>query len=236
MKTTVDEIAPDIFRIATLEEGSPVTMVQFLIRDEEPLLYHTGHKDIFEPTYDAIAGLIDPAKLRYISWSHLEADECGSLNQFLAKSPHAEPVHGEVSGMLGQSDFFDKPIRVMPDGDSLSLGSKSVRFITTPHVPHCWDAICAFEETTGTLFVSDLFTAFGESPARTDGDIVGPALATIQALPDYMPVGPHTERIFDRLIALKPRRLAGHHSSTYDGDATQALVDMKGELMKMARG
>jgi flavorubredoxin len=235
MKTTVDEIAPDIFRIATVVEGSPVTFVQFLVRDDEPLLYHTGSKRLFDATHEAVSSLIDPTKLRYVSWSHLESDECGSVNQFLATSPVAEPVHGEVSGMLGQGDFFDRPIRVMPDGEVLSLGTKKVRFITTPHVPHCWDAICAFEETTGTLFVSDLFTSFGEAPARTDGDIISPALAAVQALPDYMPVGPHTERIFDRLIAVKPTRLAGHHSSTYDGDATQALVDMKGELIRMAR-
>ncbi|HEU0073287.1 MAG TPA: MBL fold metallo-hydrolase [Dehalococcoidia bacterium] len=232
MSTEVHEIAPDIFRIATYREGGGVTFVQFLIRDDEPLLYHTGGRAIFDETREALNSLIDLAKLRYIGWSHLEADECGALNDFLGVAPNAEPVQGPLGSRAG--DFFTKPIRAIADGETLDLGQRRLRFITTPHVPHSWDAITAYEETTGTLFVSDLFTAFGRTTAVTDKDIVEPALAVLDQMPDYLPVGPHTSRVFERLEALQPNVLAGHHSPTYFGDATQALRDLRGEMFRKA--
>lgn len=233
MSTTVHEIAPDIYRIATTIPEAPVSFIQFLIKDEKPLLFHTGSRAYFDQTLEAVKRLIDPGDLRYISWSHLEGDECGALNEFLAAAPNAEPVQGAL-GVQSGADFVSRPIRAMGDGEVLDLGEKRFRFLITPHVPHCWDAIMAFEETTGALFCSDLFTSFGEAPAVTDSDIVGPALATFAALPDYMPIGPHTGRVFDRLEALAPKTIAGHHSSTYNGDAVQALRDLKGEMFKLA--
>jgi flavorubredoxin len=230
--TAVDEIAPDIFRIATYHEGGGVTFVQFLIRDDEPLLYHTGGRAIFDETREAVSSLIDLAGLRHVSWSHLESDECGALNDFLAVAPNAEPVQGPLGSRAG--DFFTKPIRAIADGETLTLGEKKLRFITTPHVPHSWDAITAYEETTGTLFVSDLFTAFGPANAVTDKDIVGPAMAVLDQMPDYLPIGPHTKRIFEGLEALEPKVLAGHHSAAYFGDATQALQDLRGEMFRKA--
>lgn len=232
MATDVHEIAPDIFRIATYREGGGVTFVQFLIRDDEPLLYHTGGRAIFDETRDAVRSLIDLAKLRHISWSHLESDECGALNDFLGVASNAKPVQGPLGSRAG--DFFTKPIRAIADGETLDLGEKKLRFITTPHVPHSWDAITAYEETTGTLFVSDLFTAFGPTVAVTDRDVVEPALAVLDQMPDYLPIGPHTKRVFERLEALQPRVLAGHHSATYFGDAAQALRDLRGEMFRKA--
>lgn len=234
MKTSVDEIAPEIFRIATFDAEDPLTLVQFLIRDEMPLLFHTGPKGLFQVTYEAVSRLIDPRSLRYISWSHLESDECGALNQFLVAAPGAEAVHGTVSGMLGASDFFNKPITVLPDDQVLDLGAKKLRFLSTPHVPHCWDAIVAYEETTGVLFVSDLFSAFGDVPALTESDIVGPALSALLEFPDYLPIGPHIGPIFDRMAALEPKVIAGHHSSTSTGNAVQSLQDLRGELLRRA--
>ena len=234
MATDVHEIAPDIFRIATYREGAAITFVQFLVRDDEPLLYHTGGRAIFEETLQAVRSLIDPATLRHISWSHLESDECGAMNDFLAAAPNAEPISGPLGRMLGAGDFFTKPVRGLGEDETLELGTKKLRFLITPHVPHSWDAIMAYEETTGTLFVSDLFTAFGPTAAVTDQDIVEPALAVLDQLPDYLPIGPHTSRVFERLEALEPRVLAGHHSPAYFGDATQALRDLRVEMFRKA--
>jgi flavorubredoxin len=234
MPTEVHEIAPDIFRIASYDADAPITFVQFLIRDEKPLLYHTGSRRLYQETLAALSRVIDPLDLRYISWSHLESDECGATNDFLRVAPDAEPVHGAVGAMLGVSDFFDKPVLPMDDGAVLDLGKRKLRFLTTPHVPHAWDAIIAFEETTGTLFVSDLFTAFGRAEAVTESDLIEPSMAVLKQLPDYLPIGPHTGAVFDRLEALQPRLIAGHHSPAYAGNAVQALRDLRGELYKQA--
>jgi flavorubredoxin len=232
--TEVHEIAPDIFRIASYEADARVTFVQFLIRDEKPLLYHTGSRRLYQQTLAAVSQIIDPLDLRYISWSHLESDECGAMNDFLRVAPDAEPVHGAIGAMLGVSDFFDKPVLPLDDGAVLELGKRKLRFLTTPHVPHAWDAIIAFEETTGTLFVSDLFTTFGTSPPVTESDLIEPSMRALKQLPGYLPIGPHTGAVFDRLDALQPQLIAGHHSSTYAGDAVQALRDLRGELFKQA--
>lgn len=233
MTTTVHEIAPNIFRINTAIEQAPVTFSQFLIKDEKSLLFHTGSKAMFDDTLAAVSTVLDPKQLRYLSWSHLEADECGSVNQFLAAAPHAEPVQGAI-GVQSASDFVDRPITALADEAVLELGEKRLRFVLTPQVPHCWDAIMVFEETTGTLFCSDLFTSFGSGAAVTDKDIVEPSVAVLQALPGYLPIGPHTAGVFDRLEALQPKTIAGHHSSCYNGDAVQALRDLRGELFKFA--
>jgi flavorubredoxin len=234
MTTEVTEIAPDVFRISTFTEGGRLAFGQFLIRDERPLLFHTGGRRIFSETLAAVSSLIDPATLRYISWSHLESDECGALNDFLRLAPHAEPVHSPMGKRLGADDFFDRPVLALEDSDTLDLGSKRVRLLTTPHVPHSWEAIMAFEETTGTLFASDLFTTLGEAPALTDGDIVGPALKMLEESPDYLPVGPRTAGVFERLQALQPKVIAGHHSPAYFGDAAQALGDLCSEMLLRA--
>jgi len=232
MTTTVDEVAPDIFRIATSAPGQPVTFIQFLIRDESPLLYHTGFKAVFPDTLEAVRRVIDPARLRYVSWSHLEGDECGAVNQFLAHAPAAEPVQGRL-GLQSAADFVDRPIKVMADEAVLDLGSKKLRFLVTPQVPHCWDAIMAFEETTGTLFCSDLFAVSGETPAVTDQDIVDQAMAQVRRSPDAFPIGRHTAVTLRRLEELRPKVLAGHHSPAYLGDAARALRDLRAGMLDL---
>lgn len=232
MAASVHEIAPNVFRIANRPPEARITFVQFLIRDEKPLLFHTGSKALFPDTLEAVRTVIDPASLRYVSWSHLESDECGALSDFLAVAPAAEPVHSSLGARYG-ADFFPKPVTPLEDGSVLDLGEKKLRLLVTPHVPHSWDAILAFEETTGTLLLSDLFTAYGEQPAVTDGDIVGPSVAALKQNPSTLPIGRHTFAVFDRLEALKPRVLAGHHSPAYTGDAVQALRDLRGELFRM---
>ena len=230
----VHEIADGIYRISSFGPQAPVEFTQFLIKDERPLLFHTGARGLFPDTLEAVRKVVDPADLRYISWSHLESDECGALNEFLAIAPDAEPVHGSIGGMIGINDFCDRPAKIMVDGSVLELGQKRLRFLITPHVPHAWDAIMVFEETTRTLFVSDLFTVFGKPPATTEGDLVEQSIAALRELPGYLPIGPHTAGVFDRLEALEPKVLAGHHSSAITGNAAQALRNLRGELFKEA--
>jgi flavorubredoxin len=231
----VYEIADGIYRISTIVPQAPVEFTQFLIKDENPLLFHTGAKGLFPETSEAVKRILgDVSALRYVSWSHLESDECGAVNEFLAAAPNAELVQGQVSAMIGNGDFFDKAPQTMMDNAVLELGQKRLRFLITPHVPHAWDAIMVFEETTGTLFVSDLFTVFGKQPATTESDIVEQSVSALRSLPGYLPIGPHTAGVFDRLEALDPRVLAGHHSSAITGNAVQALRNLRGELFKEA--
>lgn len=169
-----------------------------------------------------------------MSWSHFEADECGALNSFLARAPAAEPVHSELGAGLNADDFAIRPTHTLADDDVLDLGSHRVRLLVTPHVPHGWDAILALEETTGTLFASDLLAQPGASGASTDGDVVEPALDILRRYPDVIPVTPRTLSTLDRLVALHPTTLAIHHGAAYTGDAPQALADFRTQLTSFA--
>jgi flavorubredoxin len=190
---------------------------------------------MFKETLEGVRKVIDPATLKYISWSHLEADECGATNEFLAVAPQAELIQGQVGVLIGVSDFFHRPVRPMADGDTLDLGKHKLRYLVTPHVPpHAWDAIIAYEETTGTLLVSDLFTAFGDQRATTESDMIEPAINALDNLPGYLPVGSHTAGVFDRLEALEPKVIAGHHSPAFAGDAVGALRDLRTALFERA--
>ncbi len=235
MTAEVHEIAPNIFRISQFLEGAaPVEFSQFLIKADKPLMFHTGSKALFPDTLEAVKKVLDPRDLAYISWSHLESDECGALNDFLAAAPNAEPVAGMVTSLIGNDEFFSKKAKPMMDDNVLDLGDKKLRFLITPHVPHAWDAIMVFEETTRTLFVSDLFTVFGKPPAVTDKDMIEQSISALRSLPGYLPIGPHTSAVFDRLIGLDPKVIAGHHSAAYTGNAVRALKDLRGELYKEA--
>jgi flavorubredoxin len=225
------EIADGIYRIGTFVPQSGIMFSQFLIRGEKPFLFETGQRALFPETLQAVKKVVDPATLHYISWSHLEADECGAANDFLQLAPQAEPVCGPVGLRLSVGDFFTRPVRAMNDGEVLSLGRHKVRFLVTPHVPHAWDAILLYEETTGTLLVSDLFTQLGKPAPMTGSDIVGPAMETYKQFPDYLPVGPHTAQVFDRLEALQPKVLAGHHAPAFTGDCVHALRDLRQALL-----
>jgi hypothetical protein len=231
----VHEIADGIYRISHFDGNhAPVEFSQFLIKDEKPLLFHTGAKALFPETLDAVKKVVDPASLAFISWSHLESDECGAVNDFLAVAPAAQPVAGQIGVMVGINDFVARPVRGMGDDEVIDLGGKKLRFLITPHTPHAWDAILVFEETTRTLFCSDLFTVFGKPEPVTESDIIEQSMTALQNLPGYLPVGPHTGAVFDRPVSLEPKALAGHHASAYTGNAVQALKDLRGELFKFA--
>lgn len=228
MKTTTEEIAPDIFRISTLVPGvtpDGFTFNQFLVRADEPLLFHTGMRALFPIVSAEVAKIIPVERLRWIAFGHLEADESGSMNQWLAAAPGAEVAHGTNGVMVSLNDLADRPPRPLQDGEVLDLGGKRVRHIDTPHVPHGWDARVLFEQTTGTLFCGDLFTHTGDVPALTAGDIVGPAQAAERAFAATC-LTPATAPTIRALADLQPRTLAIMHGSSFNGDCRQAILDL----------
>ncbi len=229
--TKITEIAPDIFRISTFFEAFNIQFCQFLVRGDEPLLFHTGMRGIFPVVRDAVASLMDPAKLRWLAFSHFEADECGALNEWMSIAPNAVPVCSLVGKMVSVDDFVGNDrSRGMTDGEVLETGSHRFRFIATPHVPHCWEAGFMFEETNGVLFCSDLFHQNGDTEPLTTSDVVESARDTIVEyqkgpLANYMPYTKSTDGELKRLAELKPKVLAAMHGSAFEGDGAQALND-----------
>ena len=227
----VTEIAPDCYRISTYIPEADLQFNQFLIKDDEPLLFHTGMRSLFPVVREAVATIIDPATIRWISFSHFEADECGSLNEWLQIAPAAEPVCSMVGALVSVNDFALRPAKEMNDGEVFNTGQHQFRFMQTPHLPHCWEAGLLFEETTGTLLCSDLFHQVGDVEPLTESDIVDRARKTLvdyQAGPlaNYMPYTKNTEGILQKLAALNPRTLAPMHGSAYVGDGTKAIRDL----------
>jgi len=194
----VTEIAPDVYRISTYVPELDMQFNQFLIRDDEPLLFHIGHRAMFPLVREAVARVIDPAKIRWLGFSHFEADECGALNEWLREAPAAEPVCSMVGALVSVNDFAARPARGMSDGEVLQTGKYRFRLLHTPHVPHCWEASMFFEEENRTLFCSDLFHQNGDVEPLTESDVMGrvrKALVEGQAGPfaDYMPYTGRTE-------------------------------------------
>jgi flavorubredoxin len=224
--TRVDEIAGRIYRISTPSTLIPggFTFNQFLIEDEAPLLFHTGLRGTFPWVREAVAHVLgDAARLRYLSFSHVEADECGALNSWLAVAPRAEVVCSVTAAMVSMNDLADRPPRPLADGEELSLGSRSVRWVDTPHLPHGWESGLMFETATRTLLCGDLFTAGGaEVPPLSTSDVLGPALAMHAAVP-YLVQGPHVRPLLEKLSRLEPRVLGLMHGSSHQGDGGQAL-------------
>ena len=228
---SVTEIAPDCYRISTYIPEIDLQFNQFVIKDEEPLLFHTGMRSLFPAVHEAVASIIDPAKLRWISFSHFEADECGSLNEWLQIAPNAQPVCSMVGAMVSVNDFALRPAKGMVDGETFETGQHRFRFVQTPHVPHCWEAGLLFEETKGTLLCSDLFHQGGDVEALTESDVIERARKTLvdyQASPlaNYMPYTKHTDGIMQKLAALNPRTIAPMHGSAFSGGGAQALRDL----------
>lgn len=225
MKTDIAEIAPDIYRLSTfLPRVGPTgfTFNQFLVVADEPLLFHYGQRQLFPSIADAVKRVIPLDRLRWTTCSHVEGDESGALNEWLAAAPDATPAHGQLGCNVWLADMADRPPRALKNDEVLDLGGKRVRWLDTPHVPHNWDAGLLYEETTGTLFCSDLFTQTGPADATTESDIVAPALAVAERLP-FMPPTPMAEPTLRRLASLKPTTIALMHGPTFKGDGAAAL-------------
>ena len=225
METRVDEIATRIYRLSTFRPAvgpRGLTFNQFLIDADEPLLFHCGQRALFPAVSAAVARVMDVRRLRWIAFSHVEADECGALDEWLTAAPEATVTHGAIGCAIWLNDQAPRPPRALADGEVLDLGGRRVQRLDTPHVPHCWDAGLLYEQTTGTLFSSDLFTHAGDPPALTDGDILGPAMAA-EAQFGYTGVTPATGATIRRLAKLGPRTVAVMHGSSYGGDAAPVL-------------
>jgi len=228
MKTKTTEIADGIFRFSTfVPEITPegFTFNQFLIKADDPLLFHTGPRAMFGLISETVSRVVPIARLRWITFGHVEADECGSMNQWLAAAPRAEVAHGAVGVMVSLNDLADRSPRALENGEVIDLGGKRVRHIDTPHVPHGWEARVLFEETTHTLFCGDLFTHTGDGPALTAEDIVGPA-ERAERLFRASCLTPTTGATIRSLGELSPRTLAVMHGSSFRGDAIRALGDL----------
>jgi len=237
MTTTVDEIAPRIYRISTfVPDIGPTgfTFNQFLLDDDEPLLFHLGHRSMFPAVRAAIEGVLPLDRLRWIAFGHVESDECGALNELLAVAPHAEVVHGALGCLVSINEMADRLPRPMADGETLSLGTMRIRHIDTPHVPHGWEARVLYEETSGTLLCGDLFTHLGNGAALTTDDIVGPAVEA-ENIFGYSSLAPSTPATIGRLADLKPSTLALMHGSSFAGDGETALRDLANSYVDRMR-
>jgi flavorubredoxin len=225
----IDEIAPDLYRVSVYVRQIDLQFNHFLIKDDEPLLFHTGMRKMFPEVREAMAKLIDLTSIRWISWSHFEVDECGALNEWLAVAPHAQAICGHLGALLNVNDYADRPPRAVAKGDLIKTGRHKYRFVPTPHLPHGWDAGVLFEEESGVLLCSDLFHQIGDVEPVTSQDVLGrwdAAIAAYQAHPvlmDYVPLTPATRRRLNELADLRPRVLAAQHGSTFVGDGGSAL-------------
>jgi flavorubredoxin len=225
-RTGIQEIAGGIYRINTpvdLPDGQAFSFNQYLLADDEPLLFHTGPRQMFPLVREAIAAVLPVERLRYIGLSHFEADECGSLDEFLAVAPQAVPLCSRIAAMVSVTDIATRAPRAMADGEQLSLGRHTLQWFDTPHVPHGWDCGLLMDMTSGTFFCGDLFTQPGRGEqALTEADILGPSEA-FRALMDYYAHAPDTAEILLRLARHKPGTLACMHGSAWRGDGGTLL-------------
>lgn len=224
MNTTVDEIADGIFRFSTwipniTEHG--FTFNQFLLTGEQPFLFHTGQNFLYPTVSQAISRVIPLESMRWISFGHVEADECGAVNRFLVAAPHAEVIHSPLACMLSLNDMCDRP-PVAAGEPAHDIGGHRLRFLATPHIPHNWEAGLWFDETTATLLCGDLFTHTGQVPALTESDCVAPALAA-EGLFHATGLTTTLAPTLEQLAALEPATLAIMHGSSYVGDGAGQL-------------
>lgn len=226
MQTRADEIADGIYRLSTyvpeVAEPAGFTFNQFLIVADAPLLFHCGQRALFPLVSEAVARLMPLERLRWISFGHIEADECGAMNLWLAAAPHAQVVFSALGCDLSVSDMADRPPRAMAEGEVLDLGGRRVRFIPTPHVPHNWEAQMLYEEVTGTLFCGDLFTHTGEGDPVTEAEVVDAAMAA-EDLFGASSLSPSTGPTLRRLAELSPKLRALMHGSSVRGDGQKML-------------
>lgn len=228
MQTNIHEIADGVYRLSTLaQDAAPggFTFNQFLLAGDEPLLFHTGARQLFPLVSEAVAKVIDLDQLRWISFGHVESDESGAMNQWLAAAPRSEVLFNILGCLVSLNDLSDRP-PVMAEAEPQELGQRRIRTIPTPHVPHGWEAQVLFDETTRTLFCGDLFTQTGDGPAIVhDADLIQPALDA-EDLFGATALTADTAPTIRRLADLEPRTLALMHGPAYAGDARQALLDL----------
>jgi len=232
MHANVDQIAERIYRISTcIPDIAPggFTFNQFLVDAEEPLLYHTGMRGLFPLVREAVERVMPVERLRWIAFAHVEADECGAVNEFLGVAPHAQVAHGALGCMLSLNDQLNRPPHPLADGDVLDIGGASfarrIVELATPHVPHNWESHMFYEEVSGTLFCGDLVSQVGDGPAITNDDLLDAAIVA-EDLFHQTSMGPAVPATYRRLADLAPQRLAVMHGSSYDGDCATLLRNL----------
>ena len=242
MDTRIDEISAGLYRFSTfvphIAPPAGFTFNQFLVMGQEPLLFHLGHRKTFPLTAAAVSRVLPLEQLRWLSFGHVEADECGAMNDWLAAAPNAEVVHGMVGARVSIDDMADRPARTVADDEVLDIGDRRLRFVATPHVPHGWEAGVFFEETTRTLLCGDLFTHPGNGAAITESEIVTPAMAA-EDMFGFSSLSPTTGATLRKLAALQPETLALMHGSSFRGDGSAALrnlADRYDSLVRAALG
>lgn len=238
MQSKVTEIAPDTYRISTFHPDYGIQFNQFLFKDDEPFLMHTGFQRMFQTTLEGVTSIIDPSQLRWIGFSHFESDECGALNEWLGVAPRAQALCSFVGAMVNVNDFADRAPRPLADGEVIQIGRHRLRFLSTPHVPHCWDAGLFVDEVEQTLLCSDLFLQPGDPEPVIESAIVERATGAIQAnlvgpMTKDMPYTPYTDSTLRRLAALEPRTLAVMHGSSFRGDGGQAIHDLAAVIKEL---
>ena len=226
------EIAPNVYRISIFAARGNVQFNHFLVKDDEPLLYHTGLRGMHAEIREAVAKLISLSELRHIGFSHFESDECGSLNEWLVAAPKADVICSQLGARVNVNDFTGRESRALADGETFATGTYRFRYCHTPHLPHGWDAGVLFEETQKILFCSDLFHQAGDVEPLTSADVVGrsrQALKEYQAgiLAEYVPYTPLTAQNLKKLADLTPETLAIMHGSSFEGDCVRALADLE---------
>ncbi|HKU90009.1 MAG TPA: hypothetical protein VJP84_09445 [Steroidobacteraceae bacterium] len=231
--TNIHEIADGIYRINTpvgLAGAGQFNFNQYLVVDDEPLLFHSGLRRMFPLVREAIAAVMPVERLRYVGLSHFEADECGALNEFLAVAPQAVPLCGQLAALVSVNDYADRAARALADGEELSLGRHRMRWFDTPHMPHGWECGLMMDMSTRTFFCGDLFTQGGTGEvALTEGDILGPSEA-FRGPMDYYAHAPNTHAVLEKLAHENPRTLACMHGSAWRGDGAKLLRELSRAL------
>src|SRR5215467_49765 len=232
----IHEIAPDVYRISVFFREINLQFNHFLVKDEEPMLFHTGLRRMFPEVREGVAKILDPAKLRWISWSHFESDECGALHEWMAIAPHAQPACGVVGSLVNVNDYCGKECRILTPQDTLSTGKYRFRYYNTPQLPHGWDAGVLFEETQRTLFSSDLFHHDGDVEPLTSNSVIDRVRQSLSGyqtgpLANYVPYTHNTKLILEGLASLQPSTVATMHGSSFNGNCSQSLLDLA-EVMK----
>ena len=232
--TNVHEVANGIYRINTpveLAGAGGFSFNQYVVAADEPLLFHTGLRRMFPLVRDAVASILPVENLRYIAFSHVEADECGSLNEWLTAAPHSVPLCGTVAAMVSINDLADRAPTALADGEQLELGSHSMRWFDTPHLPHAWECGFLMEEGTRTLLCGDLFTQGGANlPPITETDILEPSEAFRQAM-DYFSHTSKARDMLEKLASADPTTLACMHGSAWSGNGAMLLRALADRLV-----
>lgn len=226
METRVTEVAPGVHQLTTVLPDLPVALNQYLISGDEPTLFHAGMRSVFAQASAAVEQVLPVESLRWISFGHVESDESGAMNDWLAAAPQATVAQSQIGCMVSLNDLADRPPRPLADGEQFDIGGHVLQWLDTPHVPHAWEAGLLYDSTTMTLFCGDLFTRYGEFEATTDDDILGPAVEAEDMAPGSLSLHPDSGATIRRLAELDVKTLAPMHAPVFTGDCRQALLGL----------